>query len=145
MSRSYPDRPIASVGAVIIDDGRVLLVQRGQSPLKGQWSLPGGAVEVGETLSAAVQREVFEETGLIVEVGPIVEVLDRIHMDAGGRVEFHYVLIDYLCAVVGGQLQAQSDAADARWASPTELSAFGLQLVTLAVVKRGLALAAGRG
>ncbi len=140
--RAYPDRPIASVGAVIVDNGRVLLVQRGHAPLKGQWSLPGGAVEVGETLSAAVQREVFEETGLIVEVGPIVDVLDRIHMDAAARVEYHYVLIDYLCAVVGGQLRPQSDAADARWASPADLLAFGLQPVTLVVVEKGLALAA---
>ena len=142
--RSYPDRPIASVGAVIIDDGRVLLVQRGQPPLKGQWSLPGGAVEVGETLSAAVHREVFEETGLVVEVGPIVEVLDRIHLDAAARVEYHYVLIDYLCTVVGGQLRAQSDAADARWASPASLPVFELQPVTLAVVSKAFALAAER-
>ncbi len=142
--RSYPDRPIASVGAVIIDEGRVLLVQRGQPPLKGQWSLPGGAVEVGETLCAAVQREVFEETGLMVEVGPIVEVLDRIHLDGSARVEYHYVLIDYLCSVVGGHLHPQSDAADARWASLESLSALGLQPVTLAVVFKGLALAAGR-
>jgi len=144
-TRTYPDRPIASVGAVIInDDGRVLLVQRGQPPLMGQWSLPGGAVEVGETLAAAVQREVFEETGLVVEVGPIVEVLDRIHLDGAARVEYHYVLIDYLCAVVGGHLHPQSDAADAQWVSPAALSRFGLQPVTLAVVQKGLALAAGR-
>ncbi len=142
-TRLYPDRPIASVGAVIVDAGRVLLVQRGQPPLKGQWSLPGGAVEVGETLAAAVQREVFEETGLVVEVGPIVDVLDRIHLDAAARVEYHYVLIDYLCSVVGGHLHPQSDAADARWASPAELPAFGLQSVTLAVVMKGLALVTG--
>lgn len=142
-TRLYPDRPIASVGAVIVDAGRVLLVQRGQPPLKGQWSLPGGAVEVGETLAAAVQREVFEETGLVVEVGPIVDVLDRIHMDAAARVEYHYVLIDYLCSVVGGHLHPQSDAADARWATPAELPAFGLQPVTLAVAMKGLALATG--
>ena len=142
--RTYPDRPITSVGAVIVDQGRVLLVQRGQPPLQGQWSLPGGAVEVGETLSAALQREVFEETGLVVEVGPIVEVLDRIHMDASARVEYHYVLIDYLCAVVGGHLHPQSDAADARWAAPGDLAAFGLQPVTLAVVQKAFAMAVGR-
>ncbi len=143
-TRAYPDRPFASVGAVIVDDGRVLLVQRGQPPLKGQWSLPGGAVEVGETLSAALQREVFEETGLVVDVGPLVEVLDRIHMDGSARVEYHYVLIDYLCFVVGGQLRPQSDAADARWVLPANLATFALQPVTLAVVQKALALAEGR-
>src|SRR5512140_3693988 len=106
---------MVGVGAVIVDDGgRVLLVQRGQPPLLGEWSLPGGAVEVGETLAAAIQREVFEETGLVVAVGPIVEVLDRMHADVDGRVEYHYVLVDYLCSVAGGQLRADSDAADAR-------------------------------
>ena len=104
-NRSFPARPIVGVGAVVVDDGRVLLVKRAQAPLKGEWSLPGGAVEVGETLSAAVQREVLEETGLVVSVGPIVEVLDRIHTDGDGRVEYHYVLIDYACTVVGGDWQ----------------------------------------
>lgn len=140
--RTYPERPIVSVGAAIVDDGRVLLVQRGQPPLQGRWSLPGGAVEVGETLSAAVQREVFEETGLVVEVGALVEVLDRIHLDAAACVEYHYVLIDYLCAVVGGDLRPQSDAADARWATREELPAFALQPITLGVVYKALELAA---
>lgn len=139
--RQYPTRPIVGVGAVIVDAGRVLLVKRGQPPLAGEWSLPGGGVEVGETLAAGVQREVFEETGLIVSVGPIVEVLDRIHPDADGRVQFHYVLIDYLCSVVGGSLAPQSDAADARWAREEELEGFRLQPITLEVVTKALALA----
>jgi len=83
--RRHPDRPIVAVGAVIVDDGRVLLVKRGQEPLKGQWSLPGGAVEIGETLQAALAREVREETCLEVDVGPVVEVLDSIRRDAQGR------------------------------------------------------------
>lgn len=139
--RQYPTRPIVGVGAIVIDDGRVLLVKRGQPPLAGEWSLPGGGVEVGETLVAAVQREVFEETGLIVDVGPIVEVLDRIHQDADGRVEFHYVLIDYLCTSVGGSLHPASDAADARWVESGDLPAFHLQTMTLEVVRKAMRLA----
>ena len=141
--RLFPTRPIVGVGAVVADGPRVLLVKRGQAPLKGEWSLPGGAVEVGETLAAAVQREVFEETGLVVAVGPIVEVLDRIHADANGRVEYHYVLIDYLCTVVGGQLHPESDADDARWATRADLPLFRLGAATLAVIEKGLELAAG--
>lgn len=141
--RIYPQRPIVGVGAVVIDDGRVLLVKRSQPPLKGDWSLPGGAVEVGETLASAIQREVLEETGLVVSVGPIVEVLDRIHADREGRVEYHYVLIDYACTVIGGTLSAQSDAADARWAARGDLPAFGLNPVTLSVVVKALDDAAG--
>jgi 8-oxo-dGTP diphosphatase len=141
--RQFPARPIVGVGAVVVDGQHVLLVKRGRDPLKGEWSLPGGAVEVGETLAAAVQREVFEETGLVVAVGPIVEVLDRIHADGDGRVEYHYVLIDYLCSVVGGRLRAESDADDARWATRGELPAFRLGAATLAVIAKGLDLAAG--
>ncbi|MGC4083111.1 MAG: NUDIX hydrolase [Vicinamibacterales bacterium] len=144
ISRSYPSRPFVGVGAVVVDDGRVLLVKRGRPPLMGEWSLPGGAVEVGETLTAAIQREVFEETGLVVAVGPIVDVLDRIHTDGDGRVEFHYVLIDYLCAVVGGSLHPQSDADDACWASRDELAAFQLQPLTRQVVGKALDLTIGQ-
>ena len=112
--RRYPDRPVVSVGAAIIDGDRVLLVQRAQEPLKGRWSLPGGVVESGEELRAAVAREVREETGLNVEVGPVVEVLDRISRDDAGRIEYHYVIIDYLCRASSGSLACASDAADER-------------------------------
>jgi len=113
----HPEQPVVSVGAVVIDGNRVLLVQRGQPPLKGQWSLPGGVVEVGEELHAALVREVREETCLDVRVGPVVDVLDRITRDAAGRVEYHYVIVDYLCATTSGTLTCASDAADARWVS----------------------------
>src|SRR5579862_6341980 len=97
--RTYPERPIVGVGAVILDSGRVLLVKRAHEPLKGEWSLPGGAVDVGETLEAAVAREILEETGLMVDVGPLVEVVQRITRDADGRIEYHFVIVDYACRV----------------------------------------------
>ena len=100
--RRHPERPIVGIGAVVFDADRVLLVKRGREPLKGQWSLPGGAVEVGESLETAVAREVLEETDLHVEVGPVIEVLDRIQRGSDGRVEYHFVIVDYLCRPRGG-------------------------------------------
>ena len=125
-----------SVGAVMIDGQRVLLVQRGHEPLKGDWSLPGGVVEIGETLEAALVREVREETSLDVEVGPVVEVLERISRDADGGVEYHYVIVDYLCRPLGGSLASASDAADARWVSRANLKDFNLTAKVAAVIAR---------
>jgi mutator protein MutT len=133
----YPERPIVGVGAVIIDGDRVLLVRRAHEPLKGDWSLPGGAVEVGETLPEAVVREVREETGLEVRVGPIVEVLDRVHRARDGRVEYHFVIIDYLCAPTGGKLAYNSDASDACWAGLNALEPYSLTPQAQAVIAKG--------
>jgi 8-oxo-dGTP diphosphatase len=138
--RSYPDRPVVSVGAVVIDGDRVLLVKRGHEPLKGRWSLPGGAVEIGETLDAALVREVREETCLEIEVGPVVEVLDRISRDAAGRVEYHYVIIDYLCHLVGGRLACATDADDARWVARGELQPYELTSRAAAVIERAFSI-----
>ena len=132
--RKYPERPIVAVGAVILDGDRVLLVRRANPPLKGQWSLPGGAVEVGEPLDAALVREVREETGLDVEVGPVVEVLDSIRRDAGGRVEYHYVILDYACRVTGGRIANGSDAADVRWIPIAELEDRGVTASAIVVI-----------
>jgi len=140
--RRYPDRPIVSVGAVVIDAQRVLLVKRGQEPLKGRWSLPGGVVEAGEELHVAVVREVREETGLTVQVGDVVEVLDRITRDADGRIEFHYVIIDYLCEVAGGSLACASDADDAQWVDRAELAGYDLTTKVAEVIARAFALSA---
>ena len=138
--RRYPDQPIVSVGAVVIDGDRVLLVKRGQEPLKGRWSLPGGVVEAGEELHAAVVREVREETCLDVRVGPVVEVLDRITRDDTGRVEYHYVIVDYLCEVVGGALACASDAEDARWTARGELTDYQLTTKVVEVIARAFDL-----
>jgi len=134
----YPDRPIVAVGAVILDGDRVLLVKRGQEPLKGAWSLPGGVVEIGEALDAALAREVLEETGLRVAVGDVVEVLDRVQIDADGRVEFHYVIIDYLCRALDDQLVSGSDADEARWMKIDDLAAHGVTPKAIAVIQKAL-------
>lgn len=109
MTRDYPERPIVGVAAVVIEDDRVVLVRRGRPPAYGEWSLPGGAVELGETLEKAVVREVKEEIGLEVELVELVGVLDRIFLDGAGQVQFHYVLLDFLCRKTGGKLKASSD------------------------------------
>jgi len=138
--RRFPERPIVAVGAVILDGESVLLIQRGHEPLKGEWSLPGGTVEVGETLAEALVREVLEETGLQVVVGPLVEVLDRVHRGQDGRVEYHFVLLDYRCRVVSGTLAHGSDACDARWATTVDLPRYGLSDSALRVVGKALEL-----
>ena len=133
---------MAGVGAVVFDaSGRVLLVKRAHAPLKGEWSLPGGAVELGETLEVAIAREVLEETGLIVEVGPVVEVVDRVHRDADGRVEYHYIVVDYLCQVSGRAdvgLAAGSDADDVQWVPIEDLAAIRVQSTAIAVIHKAL-------
>ena len=141
--RRFPDRPVVGVGAVVVDgDGdRVLLTKRAHEPLKGEWSLPGGAVEIGETLEAAIAREVLEETGLTVAVGPVIEVLERIHTTADQRIEFHYVIVDYLCWPLGpGEPVASSDAAEVRWAAVDELADHHLTDKATSVIQKGLAL-----
>jgi 8-oxo-dGTP diphosphatase len=142
-TREFPEAPIVGVGAVIIEQNRVLLVQRGREPLKGKWSLPGGMLELGESLAEGVVREVREETGLIVEVLELVELLDRVHRESipdGERVRYHYVIADYLCRVVGGTLHASSDADAVRWIERAEWnshSALALDPVTIRVIEAG--------
>ena len=138
-SRRYPTRPFLGVGALIFEAGKLLIVERGKDPLKGYWSLPGGIVEVGEKLEDAIRREVREETGLEVEPASIFEIFERIIPDSNGRPEYHYVLIDYLCHVSGGTLQAASDVSNAAWAAEQDLANFRLTEGTLAVVERAFA------
>ncbi len=139
MQREYPSVPLVGVGAVIVHQGRVLLVQRGREPMKGRWSIPGGLVETGEMLSEAVVREVREETGLEVEPVELIELLDRIHRE-GERVRYHYVIADYLCRVTGGTLKAASDADAVRWTERAEWnshSALMLDPITVRVIEAG--------
>ena len=139
LQREFPVAPLVGVGAVVVEQGRVLLVQRGTEPAKGQWSIPGGLIDVGESLREAVAREVFEETGLVVEPVELIELLDRIHRD-GDRVRYHYVIADYLCRVVGGRLLAASDADAVRWVERAEWnshSALGIEPITARVIEAG--------
>ncbi len=138
--RRYPPRPVVGVGAVIVDEGRVVLIKRKYEPLAGQWSLPGGTLEIGESLEAGVAREMREETGLEVAVGPVVDVFDRILLDTDGRVRYHFVLIDYLCRPIGGSLVAGSDVADAVLADPGALAPFRLTPKAISVIDRALTL-----
>jgi 8-oxo-dGTP diphosphatase len=139
-TRKYPDRPYVGVGAVIVAGGKVLIVKRKYDPLAGQWSLPGGGVELGETLEDSIVREMREETGLDIEVGPVIEVFDRITRDEDGEVRYHFVLVDYLCWPVGGELRASSDVADARFVDPSELPAYNLTKKASEVIARALEL-----
>jgi ADP-ribose pyrophosphatase YjhB (NUDIX family) len=139
MRREFPETPLVGVGAVVVAENRVLLVRRGNEPQKGHWTLPGGLLEVGESLSAGVVREVMEETGLTVEPIELIELLDRIYRE-GERVRYHYVIADYLCRVVGGVLQAATDADEVRWVERAEWnshSALQLDPVTVRVIENG--------
>jgi mutator protein MutT len=129
-----------SVGAIVFDGARVLLVKRGHPPLKGEWSLPGGVVELGETLAEALVREVLEETGIDIDVGPVVEVLDRVERTADARIEYHYVIVDYLCRARSGMPTHGSDADDVCWAAIADLPAFRLTEALAAVIQKALEL-----
>ncbi len=139
MKRDYPDRPIVGVGAVVVQDGRALIVKRAGEPLKGQWSIPGGAVELGETLRQAAAREAREETGLVVEAGEVLEVFDSIYRDPAGKCQYHYVLVDFLCRPAGGELRAGSDAGEVRWVTAEELNGLEMTESAARVIRKGLA------
>jgi 8-oxo-dGTP diphosphatase len=139
MKREFPEAPLVGVGAIIIEDNRVVLVKRAHPPLQAQWSIPGGVLEVGELVREAAVREAREETGLIVEPGELLGVYDRILRDVEQRVQYHYVLIDFLCRSVGGELFAASDAAEVRWFTKEELSMLNLAEDTEDVIERGFA------
>jgi ADP-ribose pyrophosphatase YjhB (NUDIX family) len=143
MQREFPDCPLFGVGAVVIHEDRVLIARRSNPPMKGHWGLPGGLLEVGETLTEGVAREVREETGLIVEPLELIELLDRIHK-RDDRIQYHYVIADYLCRVTGGILQADSDADAVRWIQRSEWNSHDalasgsmLDPITVRVIEKG--------
>src|SRR5579864_3946715 len=135
MKREYPDTPLVGVGAIIIEHDRVILVKRGHPPLLGEWSIPGGMLEVGETLRQAAVREVLEETGLCVEVGELLGVYDRILRDSDEHTRYHYVLVDFLCRRIDGEPQGAGDAAEARWFTRGEVAGLLLPPDTEDVIK----------
>lgn len=139
MKREYPEVPLIGVGAVIVQQDRVLLIRRGHAPLLGEWSLPGGLLECGEALREATVREAREETGLAVETVDMLGVYERVIHSDDGRVRYHYVLIDFLCRPVGGELKAGSDAVEGRWFTSDELPALNLAHDANDVVLKGLA------
>lgn len=137
MKRAYPDHPIVGVGAIIIRGEEVLLARRGKEPGYGEWSIPGGAVELGEKLEEAVAREVSEEVNVAVRVGEMVEVLERIFHDPAGRVQYHYVLVDFLCQHLSGEGRPSSDALEMKWVHFSEVSRYRLPERTKRVIQKG--------
>ncbi|MFH0960865.1 MAG: NUDIX hydrolase [Pseudomonadota bacterium] len=133
-TREYPPRPLIGVGAIIIKGLAVVLVRRAKEPSKGEWSIPGGLVKVGETLTDAVRREAFEETRLTVRPGPMIKLVERIFSDFNKRVKYHYIIADYRCSVINGELIAGSDASEACWAHKESLQDYGLADVALEII-----------
>ena len=151
-SREFPERPIVGVGGVVIDNGRALLIRRGSEPLRGEWSIPGGTLELGESLEQGVARELFEETGLEVRVLEFIEVFDRIFPGTGFPPEetaspprFHFVIVDYLCERIGGEPRAGSDVTDVAFAAEDELGPYHLTEIATRVLKKAFAMALARG
>jgi 8-oxo-dGTP diphosphatase len=140
VQREYPERPLVGVGGVVIADGRALLIRRGGPPLEGEWSIPGGMLELGETFEEGVRRELAEETGLQVRIVEFIEVFERIFSGVDGRTRYHFVILDYLCAVESGEAKAASDVTDVAWAREEELEGYSLTPTATRVIKRAFQL-----
>src|ERR1700676_281348 len=143
-SREYPERPMVGIGGVVIVDGKAVLIRRGSEPLKGQWSIPGGALGLGGTLEEGVVREILEETGLVVRIVEFIEVFDRVYGDDKEKPRFHYVIVDYLCERVGGEMKAGGDAMDVALAGEEELERFGLTETATRILRKAFGMARAR-
>jgi 8-oxo-dGTP diphosphatase len=141
MQREYPQQALVGVGAIIVEDGRVLLIKRAKAPLLGEWSIPGGMLELGETLRQGAEREALEETGLVVRATDLLGVFDRIVPDEAKRTLYHYVLIDFLCEKISGHVLAAGDASDADWFTYSDLSSLSMPEETVKVLQKGIAKA----
>ncbi|MEW6334493.1 MAG: NUDIX hydrolase [Thermodesulfobacteriota bacterium] len=135
-NREYPDSPRVGVGAVVLKEGRVLLVRRGVAPAMGLWAIPGGAIELGETLREAAEREILEETGITIRAGEPVFTCDVCHRDDEGRVRFHYVIVDLAADYVSGEVRGADDALEARWVAPGEIMDLPATKTTLTLLRR---------
>jgi len=138
MAREYPAHPVVGVGAVVVRDGRALIIKRAHEPRKGEWSLPGGLLELGESLQDAVRREIKEETSLDIDVGPVIETFDRVHRDDHGKIRYHFVIVDYVCWPNGGEAVPGSDAEGVAWVSADEIDDYQVNAHAKAVILRGL-------
>jgi len=138
MQREHPKQPLIGVGALIVENSRVVLIKRGKAPLLGEWSIPGGMLELGETLRQGAEREALEETGLVVRATELLGVFDRVVPDAEGKIVYHYVLIDFLCERISAELHAGADAADAKWFTPEEVAMLPLAEDTAEVIRAAL-------
>lgn len=144
-TREYPDRPAVGVGGVVISNGRVLLVRRGHAPSKGEWSIPGGLLEVGETLVEGVRRELQEETGIRVKVFDVIDVFERISLDGEGKTQYHFVVLDYFCEAAEGEPRPGSDVTEVAWVAEKEVDGFSLTVAVKQVIRKAFQIARSRG
>ena len=138
VAREYPENPVVGVGAVVVRDGKALIIKRAHEPRKGEWSLPGGLLELGESLADAARREIKEETNLEIEVGPIIETFDRVHRDDAGKIRYHFVIVDFVCWSTSGEASPGSDAEAVAWVTADEIDRYGVNPHAKAVIVRGL-------
>ena len=143
--RQYPEHPVIAVGGVVISEGRALLIRRGQAPLEGRWSIPGGILELGETIADGIARELFEETGVRAGALDLIEVYEKVLRDAGDRAQYHFVILDYLCELEEGTAQAGSDVTEVAWVREEELKQLQLTGAATRVVRKAFAMARERG